>query len=91
MKQWLQTLSMDEVVEGVLDLLETHLPYRHKGHPQQIVRDALQEAFNRGVAAGVDAERLIIKDALLDYFDRRDAARQAGGLVNPCEPDGPQP
>ena len=83
MAQWLQTLSMDEVVEAVLDLLETHLPYRHKGVPQQIVRDALQEAFQRGVSAGVDAERLIIKDALLDYFQRRDAAHRAGGLVNP--------
>lgn len=87
MAQWLQTLSMDEVVEGVLDGLETHLPYRHKGHPQQIVRDALQEAFNRGVSAGVDAERLIIRDALLDYFQRRDAVHRAGGLVNSCEPD----
>ena len=63
--------------------LTTELPNRHKGIPQQIVRDALQEAFNRGVSAGVDAERLVIRNALTDYFDRRDAVHRAGGLVNP--------
>jgi hypothetical protein len=62
-KEFLKRGSVNEIVEVVLDQLQTELRYRYKGIPQEIVRDALNEFFERGRLIGVaTATKHIIGD-----------------------------
>jgi hypothetical protein len=54
-KEFLKRGNVNEIVDAILDQLQTELRYRHKGFPQEIVRDALIEFFERGRLIGVSA------------------------------------
>jgi hypothetical protein len=51
-RDFLKTGNVNEITEAILDQLTTELRYRARGIPQGIVRDALNEFFERGRRVG---------------------------------------